>query len=192
VEPLEQLKLFNQRADELSKTRLIRDQALNLHFKMQWDAAGLITTTVDGPDEDDLRSYLLTFRQFVSPKEPVYLHRIFSLCHLHITNLAIRNNIAHARDVWMGQVKSQGFRVSFDDMVMSPEHVADLMINGHYFHSDPKLREELNRLLPYESALTKALFIDFVVNATNVLFYVDGALAQCFRDGHLSATPLKP
>ena len=185
VDDIECLRLFNERVDDLAKTRLIREDALHLRTKIEWNAAHQLKMTTEGTDEDDLRSFLLTFRQFVAAKEPIYLHRIFNICQRRITNEAIRNNIAHARQVWKNRMRSEGFLVTLDDVVMTPEHVSDLMINGYYFHNDSAYRGELDHMWPIGREITKALFVDFVVNATNVVFYLDGAIRQCFRDGHL-------
>lgn len=52
------------------------------------------------PDEDDLRSFLLTLRQFLMPSEPVFLFRMFNLAHKHLTSEELRTDLAASRKEW--------------------------------------------------------------------------------------------
>jgi hypothetical protein len=71
---VDQLGLFVHRADELGHTRLVRTSGLSGDFSFHFDQK---TFAYKFPlvDEDHLRSFLLTFRQFVMQKEPVFIRR---------------------------------------------------------------------------------------------------------------------
>ena len=87
---LDQLGLFRDRAEELKNTRFIKDgYSPNITIKLdRMEGSRFISKE---PNEEDLRSFLLTFRQFVSPKEPVFLNRIYNLCQKAITSEMLRD-----------------------------------------------------------------------------------------------------
>ncbi|OQX02664.1 MAG: hypothetical protein BWK80_57430, partial [Desulfobacteraceae bacterium IS3] len=60
-----------------------------------------INFKIQEPDEDDLRSFLLTFRHFFSQDEPIFLSKILNLCYQHITDNFIKNELIEIRKLWL-------------------------------------------------------------------------------------------
>ena len=60
----------------------------------------------------------------------------------------------------------------FNEKELTPKYVADLWMNGHYFHNDDGKYAALESMLGYELAFVKAYFIEFVIQATYVITYV--------------------
>jgi len=147
----EQLELFVDRSRQLWESR-VRREGLKVSLNMKWAVADeLLRTSLDEPDTEDFRSYLLTFRQFISDGEPLYLHKIYNLCQQHIANDRCREYLAEARGVWQ-QISRQsdtGMTLTLDSVELSPADVADLWINGHYFHNDPEKLRTLKALESY-------------------------------------------
>ncbi len=50
-----------------------------------------------------------------------------------------------------------------------PEHIADLWINGHYFHDDSEKAQELRRYVPHNILFVRPEFLNFIVEATRVI-----------------------
>ena len=63
--PREQFELFVARAEELRRTRLVA-KGFEPGIRLRWDAFEGLRFQSSQPDEEALRSFLLTFRQFVS------------------------------------------------------------------------------------------------------------------------------
>jgi hypothetical protein len=117
------LSLFVERATELGNARLLKTGGLRTDWSVTFGPGGTEATTYD-PDEDDFRSYLLTFRQFVSDDEPIFVNRVASILWQRITDDEFRFNGERLR----------------------PEGLLDLWINGIYFHNDAAKAEKLKRL----------------------------------------------
>ena len=105
MDGLASLELYKARVEELRRTRLIR-QGFNPGITLRWERMKGLQFESREPDEEDLRSFLLTFRQFVSEQEPVFLNRIYNLCHKHITSDELRNYLVKSREIWKNAQRS--------------------------------------------------------------------------------------
>lgn len=180
----DRLGLFVRRADELRSLRLIRSDQLAARMNLSWDRVKGLRLETNAPDEEDLRSFLLTFRQFVSAKEPVFLNRIFNICHSRLRSDELRGYLVEAREEWKRNQRGNGVVVTIDDRTMTPERVTELLINGHYFHStDLPLQRELQGLGPPERLLVRWVFLNFVVDATRQVLYVATVVNVALRGG---------
>lgn len=65
----EALDLYVKRVNELLSTRLVTSGDLRTSLSMRASVDQPMELSVHEPDEEALRSFLLTFRQFVSDKE---------------------------------------------------------------------------------------------------------------------------
>jgi hypothetical protein len=62
----QRLELFVSRSEELQNLRLVR-QGIRANYNLSWSADdGKLVHTSNEPDEEDFRSFLLLFRQFIS------------------------------------------------------------------------------------------------------------------------------
>ncbi len=134
------------------------------------------------PDEEVLRSFLMTFRQFMAPSEAVHINRVLNICWKKLEpNNKLRDELIEARTSWRKALKNNGIGLVFNEQELSPERVADLWMNGHYFHNDDDKYKALENMLGYELAFVKAHFMEFLIQATNIIIYL----------GHLVAYALK-
>jgi hypothetical protein len=180
----EQLELFVRRAEELLDLRLARNEGLQAFFNINWAATGAQTMTISAPDEDDLRSYLLLFRQFVMNKEPIFINKIYHICFQAVTSDQVRDNLKDAREEWKRNLQGSGLRVTIDEKQMTPERVVDLMINGSYFHSsDLDLQRELAALDPQRRMLVRWVFLNYVIDASRQVLYLARVVKGCLRKG---------
>lgn len=186
---VEQFGLFVERADELGRTAIVRKSGLDAGFNLHFDQTGG-RYSFRQPDEEHLRSFLLTFRQFVMNDEPVFIRRILALAHQHIQSDELRARATENAQIWKRILKSCGFNLVIRDQQITPEYALDLYINGQYFHNDGRKRAELQRFQMPENLLVKSQFIAFLGDATMVIARVrwilraalyDGAVSQCER-----------
>lgn len=131
----EKLKLFREKAKELKQSRLLK-KGINLKFSITFDRTKGVLIETEKPDEEDLRSYLLTFRQFTLKGEPIYLPYICNLCFQNITDEDLRKRLAESREAWEQERKSDGVEMTIGNEIITPERATELLINAHYFHSD--------------------------------------------------------
>ena len=178
---IEQLKLFNARSEELRNTRLIRN-GFNPAISIQWNNMQGLRFNSREPDEDDLRSFLITFRQFISVKEPVFLYIIYQLCQLHLISDELKGCLIKSREAWKKAQKNTGIKLTINGLELTPEYVTDLWINGYYFHNNSKKMFELKRLLPQESMLVRNHFLNFLVDATRQILYVSNIITIALKE----------
>lgn len=124
----------------------------------------------------------MTFRQFMAPNEAVHINHVLNICWKKLEpNNKLRDELIEARTSWRKALKNNGIGLVFNEQELSPERVADLWMNGHYFHNDDDKYKALENMLGYELAFVKAHFMEFLIQATNIIIYV----------GHLVAYALK-
>jgi hypothetical protein len=152
-----------------------------------WDE--LLRTALDEPDTEDFRSYLLTFRQFISEGEPLHLHKIYNLCHQHIANDKCREYLAEARGIWqqISKRSDTGMTLTINSVELSPAEVADLWINGHYFHNDPEKLRALKGMESYLYNASRTIFLDYVIETSKIIFHAGRNIHVALKRGWISA-----
>jgi hypothetical protein len=175
----ERLRLFVRRADELRETRMMRTTT-SVGMTLSFNQAEGTKVALTQPDEDDLRSTLLTLRQSVMKNEPVYLHRIHNLCYRYTTSEVLRGYLREARSQWTQSVEKSagGMRLVLNGQDWSPEFVADVYINGYYFHNNEGKADLLARLGNPERALSKYQFLNFVVETASQVLVVSNIIRE--------------
>jgi hypothetical protein len=128
----------------------------------------------------------LDFRKFVSKDEPVFIGYIHGLCHLHFTSDELKGRIKACQQGWRRTVAQAGIKMELHGKHVSSEHIADLWINGHYFHDDQAKAEELKRYVPLEIFMVRQEFLNFVIEATQVIGATGHAIKMALRDGSVA------
>jgi hypothetical protein len=183
VGAIAQFENFCHQADRLKSQSLVQsgwDNSYSLNFTKGQG----VTMSLTQPNEEQLRSLLLELRRFISPKDPAFINRIYNLCDAHITSDELKGLLRHAREQWKVAQRNSGMRLVMNERQITPAHLADLWINGHYFHGsidDPKTLElrELGALLGIE----RFEFIGYVGETLRQVLYVDNILRHALRDG---------
>jgi len=179
----ERLELFAHRVKELNERRLVRN-GLNLKFTISWEAASqLLSYQAPRIDEEDLRSFLLTFRQFVSKKEPVFIDRVFNDCLRFLRSDHYKEQLDKARQEWRNSFNKMGpISITNNKKKLTGEFVLDLWINGHYFHNDADKAAELRRLLGDSIPLVRMKFLDCLAAFTQIILYVGAVVEYGLRE----------
>jgi hypothetical protein len=142
--PKERLELFHARVEELQRFRLLQKE-FDISFKMEFSnlkGRGYMAAESSEPDDEELRSFLTLFRQFMSDNEPIHLEGIYNILFQYITNDELKERLKEARQAWKESLRGYGTLI-FEDgsgnrREMTPELATDIWINGFYFHSDIK------------------------------------------------------
>src|SRR5437870_11625135 len=83
---------FLTRARELSDTRLLKNWR-GTKLTVNYDYLAGLKIQSHQPDEEDLRSCLVTLRQFLMDKEPVFILRIYKIAQLHLSSDELRKHL---------------------------------------------------------------------------------------------------
>ncbi|MCC6617391.1 MAG: hypothetical protein IT320_28210 [Anaerolineae bacterium] len=183
-----QLEMFVERVQELADTRMMRERQLHkYHPRINWDIETGVSEEAEEPDEDDLKSFLLTFRHFVMKDEPTYFYNVVNTASkcLKLENRDRRSLLSKARDEWQrADVGLEKFIV--DRQHLKANYVLDLYINGKYFHNDPDLADRLKDFEILPIRLDKMRFLltlqDFTRIINQVGYFVANALEHDWFD----------
>ena len=186
MNPIDQLGLFAHKVEELRSTRLIRF-GFSAGFSVSYERMRGVNFSSREPEEEDLRSFLLTFRQFMADREPVFLHTIYNICYQRLTDERFKRLLAEARQIWKDYLKQGGFKLVWNERKVAPEKIFDLWINGVYFHNDAEKRVFLTRIAPHEQSLLRNVFLDFLIEGTRQVLYVGNIVRIALREGLISA-----
>jgi hypothetical protein len=180
----DRLGLFVQRVEELSQRRLVR-QGMNSEHTIKWDAISQqLTYQAIEPDEEDLRSFLLIFRQFISDREPVFINEVFNDCIRFLNSSQLQEYLKKARKKWKNSFRHMGaFHIVVNERNLTGEYVLDLWINGYYFHNDIYKAAELRRLLTNQLPLVRMQFLTILTDLTRIILYVGNVIRYGFREG---------
>lgn len=175
---IENLRLFSYRTQELQQLRLVRT-GMEMKFSLHWDyVSKLLGYRMTKVDEEDLRSFLLTFRQFVSKNEPIFIERIFNDCERYLKNDKLKEQIRKAREEWAHTFHRMGpISMTINNKNLTGEYVLDLYINGHYFHNDSEKAEELRCLLGDFIPLFRVKFLEVISALTQIIIYLGGVIS---------------
>lgn len=180
------IELFVRRVDDLRQTRLAK-QPFSIGLEVNFSVGGDSSVKLDQPDEDDLRSFLVTFRQFISPKEPVFVQRIYNLCYQIATTSELKDKFAASRARWHNALSSShfGLQLGLGEKPLSDEEIMDAWINGYYFHNDPELAGLLDSLGTFGRAVAKQTFLLSVVAGSSELGALQSLIRDSLADGSL-------
>jgi len=181
--PTEQLNLFQAKAEELRDSKLLR-KGFDLNVTINWNKMQGINFMARQPDETELRAFLLTFRQFISKKEPIFIYRIYNLCQKSLVNDKFKEHLIKSRSIWEHAQKSCGINFIYNGQKISPEYAVNLWVNGYYFHSDEEKLKTLHYMLPPGRMLSRFQFLSFIQDATRQILYLDNIIKISFKEGY--------
>jgi len=180
----ERLDLYIARVRQCLDSRLISSGSLQSQLSLGFSSNRLEVSTYN-PDEETLRAFLLTFRQFISPKEDVYVNRIVNLLYPALDSAELRRLLRSAREGWLGARAVGGVRLTIDGHDVAPEHALDLWINGVYFHNDRRKLQELQSYGPLGIHFARRQVLDYLIDATNYVTYIADVIIRARSQGLL-------
>jgi hypothetical protein len=181
----EALDLFVRRVEELLATRLVASGDLRTSFNLRAAIDQPAQLSVHQPDEENLRSFLLTLRQFVSDKEPVFVRRIANVLWVRLTGDEVREHLERARSRYGQALRTGSLKFIADEHHFRPEEALDLWINGRYFHNDERKAATLERLDPMAAIFVRQVFLEVLVEATRYIRFLADVIVISRRDGLL-------
>lgn len=186
MRPLERLERFVHRAIELQNSRLLSSGFRNT-FSINWEQMQGLRFLSEQPDEDFLRSFLMTFRQFWMQHEPVHFPSVHNILHRALTSDELRGQIVISREHWTRAMRQGPWRYVVNGEPILPETVLDLWINGHYFHNDDEKRSRLRALTSHldRGILARHRFLDALVDGTQQVLFLSRVIQVARHEGLL-------
>lgn len=186
-EGIEKLNLFLRRFDQLKRTRFFSDPQLkNIGYQIRGDRADdgfRIGLSIKVPDDDTVKSFLLSFRVFYMKDEPTYFYSVGNLLHKKVSDQTVRGDIAAIRETYSKALNHGAISFTFQDKKYSPQGIIDLWFNAVYFHTDVNKVKELDVILKSPTAnLFYFLLVDTVVTLTNAITELKGIIAWLLSD----------
>jgi len=176
-----QLETFVKRVDQLRRLPLVA-KGQGVGWSLNVDRAKGMSVQVNLLDENDLRSFLVTFRQFIAPGEAIQLNKVYKTCiHKLKANNELKERLFEARALWRDALRGTG-SIEFKEQMYSGEEAARLWMNGFYFHSDLEKYEYLEELLSHNWPYIQLHFGNFVVDATKAIIYTGHVVEYARRN----------
>ena len=137
------------------------------------------------PDEEDLRSFLLGFRQFVSDNEPVFFRKIANVLWIRLTGDEARQQLSAARSQFKESAEHGPMKLITDSHSFTPETALDYWIDGDFFHNDRRKRQVLAHLDKTSSILVRQIKLNLLVDTTRYITFLANVAIIGRREGLL-------
>jgi hypothetical protein len=180
----EQLDDFLREADELRSRRLVRAGALSDAVRLSSDGGGL-SIALPTMDEEDLRSFLLGLRKFVSQSEPLHVNAIHNLLWKSIESESARDRLAEERRKWIQASRVGMIELVVDGQRIAPSDILDWWINGVYFHQDKRKKARLDSLGGLRDTIGRHQFNAQLVAVTNRVMFLAAFIRFARKEGVL-------
>jgi len=168
----DKLDLFLRRFEQLERTRFYSNPKLkNIQYKIKGEKVDKGFQTrfeIKVPDEEAIKSFLLSFRVFYMEGEYTNFYSICNLFYKKILDKKVRNDLVTIRPNYTKALNTSFIGINFIEKSYSPREIVDLWFNAEYFHTDIEKVKELDKIviLPGKS-LFFYLLIDAVITLTN-------------------------
>lgn len=173
------LELFIAKVEELLTCRLLHQkQTISFSLRMKDGSGTAITTT---PDEDQLRAFLLVFRNFYAPNEKINFLKICDILEHTIKDVRLKRNIIRVREVYREILNRSPLTLVENSSTISPEILIRRWIYGYYHHTDELKRQEIE-VWGFAKGLTKVEFISELLNLSKCIIWTGKVTKQYLKE----------
>jgi hypothetical protein len=183
----EKLNLFLRRFEQLERTRFYSNPKLkNIQYKIKGEKVDKGFQTrfeIKVPDEETIKSFLLSFRVFYMEGEHTNFYSIYNLLYKKILDKKVRNDLATIRSNYTKALNTSFTSINFLGKSYLPKDIVDLWFNAEYFHTDIEKVKELDKIVisPGKS-LFFYLLIDAVITLTNQISILKEIIVRATSD----------
>jgi hypothetical protein len=183
----QRVHLFLRLYAELKKEPYSQGGEISISFTLGGPGEGIQTNT----QRQEFRSYLVLFRQLISPDDNVYLESILRTLPRHVDDAALRERLGMAMDHWKAAngIPSPLAPLSMGEFASGRE-TARLYLYGGVFHSDLRLSEIWDRIGPDQQRFVEYQFRQFEGRVRNVVIELKKVIDEAREAGVLRDQPL--
>lgn len=181
----ERFDLYLERANELLAEPAVTEGCFSIQLSFTFSQSDGFSTMSREPSEPLLKSFLVTFRHFVSDKEPVFVNSVANTLWQELRSDKLKGDLEASRKTWLAQCRGGPLQVVIDQDHLSPAEALDLWINGRYFHNDKRKAQRLQQLDPLGTLLARHVFLNHIISATNYVVFLGQVIVVARRQGLL-------
>lgn len=163
------LSLFIEKVEELKGCDLLQSSH-KLSFSVNVSGnQGVAKTSL--PREEQLRSFLLIFRNFYSPRERIQFPKV---CRILIDNLEdedMKKKVGDIQTVYDQTLARSPVLLVEDDTPIAPSEVLRRWLYGYYHHTDAEKREKVEAW-GFAAGLTKMQFVSTVIDLAKCVIWL--------------------
>lgn len=183
----QRVHLFRRLYEELKKEPYAKGGEISISFTLGGSGDAITTNT----QRQEFRSYLVLFRQLISPDDNVYLESILRVLPRHVDDAALRDRLGKAMDAWKAAngIPSPLAPLSMGEFASGRE-TARLYLYGGVFHSDVRLSAIWDAIGPDKQRFVEYQFRQYEGRVRNVLIELKKVLDEASAAGVLRDEPL--
>lgn len=185
---LERLHLFLERCDELFGSAYVKNSE-RLRFSLVFKSGVFTYDFENPPDEDQLKSFLLSFRHFVANDSPVLVYKLYKLLQMRLPEGELKEGLKLSRARFKAAHEIAGLQMvrgkegdDSADKPLTPEQIWDLWCNGKYFHTELDKRADLDSWKGWGEGLLKFNFFEYLARTTREINYLELAIKEALDD----------
>ena len=183
--PTERFDLFVRKAEQLRLEPAVQEGHFNISLSLNFEAGGPLTAQSQEPNDTLLRSFLLTFRQFISNDEPIFVNKIHNVLWENVRSDELKGYMADASRKWKQASKVGAIQIATEEGPIDPADLMDIWINGWYFHADTRKETAVQHLMACGIPMAKHAFLNHVMDGTNYVFFLAQTIVVARRGGLL-------
>jgi hypothetical protein len=181
----EDLDTFLERAARLLRTDLVTSGHVPFTTKLSFRTGEPLRVTNSQPSEDRIFAFVGVLRPLITQGDRASMHRMFNLCERELRSRARREALRDLRRDWRAKQRQGEIRLVVNDADLRPDRLADLLINGWYFHDEPRKRKELQQLVPEFAMFAHHVFYAYVMDCAEVATVVASNIREARTAGEL-------
>lgn len=164
------IEMFKKKADLLFQCELLKsgNNAISAHIEAEKGKPILFQVAL--PNEDALKSLILSFRPFYANNEPSNFKKVMNILKRYCRDKEVHETIETYVHDWDHSLLDGAMKITDKKGPITASRLFDLWFNGHYFHSDEDKDLELNSI---KSVITegyaKYLMVDSVYNCVKLI-----------------------
>jgi hypothetical protein len=170
ADDLDRLRRFLDRARWVGESELVQRGGVTGKLEISYRQGSPWRWTSTEPADRLLEPLLLRIRPLTLGSDDINVLGIHRICEQRLDHAEMRAFLRQTLKEWRDQQRHGIMALRQNERDIRPDLIADLMINGYYFHSDPAKRADLESLIGPMRVLSRHLFIDYVYQAIETVF----------------------
>lgn len=187
---LDQLKIFHEQAVQISNTYFINNGSFNSAIRINC-IKGDLNTSLDGPDDADIRSIVLLVRPMTlakNDKTRICIDIILEMLINRSANDKTRSYVQALLKKYVNRSDEPKIELCGPHGFRTESDIINYWVNGYYFHKDSSKRKELDDLMkwPPMAPIVKGILVNWIIDSCNWALLIDSLLAAIIEKDHTS------